>query len=1150
MKKVLFFVLIHVLVSINLFSQDYYLYVSVSNENVKPKFKGNWMSNDDALNQIFFRHGVISYHQSFPGAKNINLQKFYEIHLSGNIDSLENKLKEKNIFEEIYRCDYYKTGACTNSVTINDPFPLPTNKNALDLLNAQCAWTITKGDPNIVVGVIDTEFETTHEDLVNTFIGVVGSQTYPQNHGTAVSSCVATGTNNNKGIAGIGYNTRIKGYHADSETLWNNIWQAYQDGIKIINVSWIGIGSYPNLLAVQEMTTNGVVLVVAAGNFPNEIYHSTYADIPGVINVSGVDSNNYHETTGHAHNQWVDVCALSYYVAVCKPGNTYGTSSGTSFAAPQVAGVAALIRSVNSNLSPADIENIIKSTTDPIADAYLFPGLLGTGRVNAYKAVLDALCYDNSPMVNETITQNTTWNTTRHITGTITIQNGVTLTITSTTRCANNAQIIVHPNGKLVVDGGMLTSACSDKMWQGIVVMGYKNQPQLPQHQGMVELKNEAVIEHAICAISVADDNIVNFKFSGGGIVKADSAIFRNNLKAIEYLPYENHDSTGKIIDNVGKFTNCTFVIDNDNRFTNNGTPSWNHVTLWGVRDVTFEGCVFQDKTGLYSTRLPVPTTRGIYTIDASVKVINHCRKGGYTGIDCPCHESYTEPSKFINLTNGIQSYNTGSSYRLFSDQSLFNYCSTGVDVSTQNDDRITRCSFENNNTGLHTFNSSGYTIQENTFTSRYPATGISINNSGSAENRVYNNDFNNIEKGIFVQGTNYSSSNIQGLQFLNNKFTGGDYDIYLSQNTTVRPNQGTSRVGADNKFTGTTTSSIFSQGPKLQLITYYHTSGSNSVYSPENPTGNITVVPNVLYGSTVSYLCDDSPFKSEIITDSIEQYKAMQQQYDKLFAQLKDNPELLDEILILSYAMRELSNHAISRILDNNVLSLDELKQWYEVVRTPIAKYSLAEVYVYERKYDQAEAVLREILTLFTFNELELIEHNNYMQFYHFKKQMKLSERNWTQLNETEIAQLQTIAEATRGRSASMAKGVLCFFYDICYEDENSPPLFPSFGGAGVVDGSGVVTPPKFSAMEQNATYELTLFPNPTSSEMTVTLNNTELKIKKIEVLNIYGKSVSLHPVNQFFGTLKMNDLANGIYILKVYLDNKDVVYRRIIKN
>jgi len=771
---------------------------------------------------------------------------------------------------------------------------------------------------------------------------------------------------------------------------------------------------------------------------------------------------------------------------------------------------------------------------------------LGTGALtlDGMKALACPPSMSSLPIMNgSNITINTTWSTPVKAINTITIQSGATLTIKSIVKCDSTTSFIVHPGGKLIIDGGKLTSFCTDDMWKGIVVYGNPLLQQLPQHQGMVELKNEAVIEHALCAINVATFGDYDPPPTGG-IVKADSAIFRNNLKAIEYLPYENHDPTGKIIDNVGKFTNCTFVIDNDNRFTNNGTTSWNHVTLWGVRDVTFEGCVFQDKTGLFSAKLPVPTTRGIYTIDASVKVINHCRKGGYTGVDCPCHESYTEPSKFINLTNGIQSYNTGSSHRLFLDQSHFNYCSSGVNIYTQNDDRITRCSFENNNTGLHTSNSSGYTIQENTFTSRYPSTGISINNSGSAENRVYNNDFNNIEKGIFVQGTNYSSSNIQGLQFLNNTFTGGDYDIYLSQNTTVRPNQGSFREGVNNKFTGTTTSSFFSQGSNQQPITYYHSSGINSVYSPKNPTSNITVVPNVMAGSSVSTLCSTS-VKTEIITDSILHYKMLQQQYDKLFAQLKDNPELLPEILTLSDAMRELSNHAISRILDNNVLSLDELKQWYEVIRTPIAKYSLAEVYVYEGKYDQAEAVLRQIPDLFAFNETEMIEHNNYMQFYHFKKQMKLSERNWTQLDETEIAQLQTIAEATHGRSASMAKGVLCFFFDICYEDEIEE------------SGEEVIPQKNFSAENettsdipnQKATYELILYPNPTESEVTVTIHNPAVKIVEMELFDVYGKKIYQQTVNQSYGIIKLNDLDKGVFILKVYLNQGNVVIRKVVK-
>lgn len=63
-----------------------------------------------------------------------------------------------------------------------------------------------------------------------------------------------------------------------------------------------------------------------------------------------------------------------------------------------------------------------------------------------------------------------------------------------------NARIIVRPGGRLVVDGGVLTSACEDGMWEGIYVEGDRTRPQTAANQGTVELKNGAVIENATAA--------------------------------------------------------------------------------------------------------------------------------------------------------------------------------------------------------------------------------------------------------------------------------------------------------------------------------------------------------------------------------------------------------------------------------------------------------------------------------------------------------------------------------------------------------------------------------------------------------------------------------------------------------------------------
>jgi hypothetical protein len=207
--------------------------------------------------------------------------------------------------------------------------------------------------------------------------------------------------------------------------------------------------------------------------------------------------------------------------------------------------------------------------------------------------------------------------------------------------------IIVQPGGKLAIDGGVLTAACPDEMWQGIIVFGNPTQPQLPQYQGSVELKKGAIIEHAHCSISAIPANYSHT--TTGGIVKAENSIFRNYLRAVEYTPYENHDPNGNIIKNEGRFTKCTFTIDNNNRFTDSGIWHWSHVTIWGVRDVTFEGCTFEDKTGISVGRLPALTSCGINTLDASVKVMNHFRRGGSAGADCTCLSTHTTPSKFGN---------------------------------------------------------------------------------------------------------------------------------------------------------------------------------------------------------------------------------------------------------------------------------------------------------------------------------------------------------------------------------------------------------------------------------------------------------------------------------------------------------------------
>ena len=80
-----------------------FLYVRVLDEKLKPNPNDSTMSNDEELNKIFKKFGVISYKQSYPKSSNEYLLTFYGIRFKGNIDSLENLLK--GIFEYVERME-------------------------------------------------------------------------------------------------------------------------------------------------------------------------------------------------------------------------------------------------------------------------------------------------------------------------------------------------------------------------------------------------------------------------------------------------------------------------------------------------------------------------------------------------------------------------------------------------------------------------------------------------------------------------------------------------------------------------------------------------------------------------------------------------------------------------------------------------------------------------------------------------------------------------------------------------------------------------------------------------------------------------------------------------------------------------------------
>jgi subtilisin family serine protease len=251
----------------------------------------------------------------------------------------------------------------------NDP-GYPANEPALASMNLGEAWALTQGDPSVVIAVIDSgvvpnadfQFAPGHNVLD-------GSSDTPDEdgHGTATAAIAAATTDNGIGSAGICGKCRImpikisgaddRHLNADLATAIN--W-AVDHGADIINLSRFmdpGLPPYAPLnAAISNAIAHGVPVFICAGN--NGTNDPT-ANVLASSNPRAVRVGNF--TTESNHGRWVDVAAESDLVAFGPRPSPGGTSSSTA----AVSGIAGLMLSCNPALTPAEIKQILISTSTP-----------------------------------------------------------------------------------------------------------------------------------------------------------------------------------------------------------------------------------------------------------------------------------------------------------------------------------------------------------------------------------------------------------------------------------------------------------------------------------------------------------------------------------------------------------------------------------------------------------------------------------------------------------------------------------------------------------------------------------------------------------------------------------------------------------------
>ncbi len=258
-------------------------------------------------------------------------------------------------------------------------------------INAENGWDVTTGSSSVTIAVVDTGVDIGHPDLSSKIVSgydFVNDDSDPvddEGHGTHVAGIAAAVSNNGEGVAGVSWGAKIMPVKVldstGSGTLSNVasgiIWAA-DHGAEVINLSLGGSSGSSTLEdAVDYAYNKGALLVAAAGNEYESgnftIYPAAYDHVLAVGAIGDSDEHAYYSNTG----TYVDVAApggnptssydtnpnhwiLSTYWR--GSGYSYAQIVGTSQAAPHVAGLAALILSVNGSLTNDEVEQTIEDT--------------------------------------------------------------------------------------------------------------------------------------------------------------------------------------------------------------------------------------------------------------------------------------------------------------------------------------------------------------------------------------------------------------------------------------------------------------------------------------------------------------------------------------------------------------------------------------------------------------------------------------------------------------------------------------------------------------------------------------------------------------------------------------------------------------------
>lgn len=486
------------------------------------------LDTTNILYSIFTNYGVVNVEKPFVGFNTPKWDRSYRITFTdtSNINCFISNLQSVYCVEYAEKVPIMYTNIIPNDSLLGEQY-------YMSLINADEASNIFQTNPlaagNTIVAIVDDAVLTTHEDLATNifannwdeanndnnpnppFTGVAAVNPNRFSHGTHVAGIAGGVTNNTHGIASVGWSNNIMCVKTSPDnnttnsvpSAFDGVEWAANNGAQVINMSWGGFApsqmQYNILRDARDL--HDIVLVASSGNnasmSPN--YPAAYGegtvdsawedyDRSLVIAVAALDQNNnvsdwgpggFGQPTGSNVGFWVDISAYGTGIISSNAGSTggnainnlYGARNGTSMAAPQVSGVAGLMRSYRPTATAGDIYNclVFSANTDiynPIAHTTNIEGTLGWGRLDAEAALRcispecdstiaviipssTTLCSDSS--ITLTVNQGISylWST-NDTTQTINISNAGTywVIVSFGNGCSDSTSIIINPTSQ------------------------------------------------------------------------------------------------------------------------------------------------------------------------------------------------------------------------------------------------------------------------------------------------------------------------------------------------------------------------------------------------------------------------------------------------------------------------------------------------------------------------------------------------------------------------------------------------------------------------------------------------------------------------------------------------------------------------------